>query len=75
MKNNFTLFTVALLVLFLGVLSPTYGQWPKHIIEDYTDITVNVDVADMDGDTKLDLVVTEWGNKNLSGIRTISLIG
>lgn len=65
MKKQFTFIVVVLLVTFIGVQSPTYGQWPKYIIEDYISSTVNVDVADMDGDTKLDLVVTAWGNKKL----------
>ena len=48
-----------------GVLTPAYGQWEKHIIDDDIGTAVNVDVADMDGDTKLDLVVTDWGGGKL----------
>ncbi len=63
MKTKLTLiFTVT----FLFILLPIYGQWPKHVIDVSINLAVSVDVADMDGDTKSDLVVT-----NLNGYQII----
>jgi hypothetical protein len=58
-------FTVVLLINFIGILTPTYGQWQKYIIDDNISTAVTVDVADMAGDTKLDLVVTNYYGKEL----------
>ena len=49
---------LVLLIVTAFLHSQTYGQWPKYIIDDDISSAVNVDVADMDGDTKPDLVVT-----------------
>ena len=66
MKKHFTLFTVTLLVIFSGTLTPTYGQWPKYIVDDDNiNTAVNVDAADLDGDSKLDLIVTNARNNEL----------
>ena len=66
MKNNFTLCTVVLLVTFLGILSPTYGQWQKHIIdENMIPRCVSVNVADMNGDNEWDILVTNGGEKKI----------
>ncbi len=59
-----TLTVILLLALFV-ILSPTYGQWQKHIIEDDMSTTVSVDVADMDGDSKPDLLVTNGGRNQI----------
>lgn len=62
MKKYLAFFTTVLLINFLGILTPTYGQWQKNIIDDNSILTaVSVDVADMVGDSKPDLVVTNWG--------------
>jgi len=57
--------TVVLVLTFLCFLSPAFGQvWEKHIIDDDINTAVSVDVADLDNDTKPDLVVTNYsGNK------------
>ena len=68
MKKYYNFFTVALLVIFLGILTPTYGQWQKYIIED-NPITLktlcSVELADLDSDTKLDLLVTNSGRSQI----------
>lgn len=65
--NRFSVyFVVALLLGTLQcILTPAYGQWPKYIIDDNINVAVSVDVADMDGDTKLDLIVTDWVSNKL----------
>lgn len=65
--NRFSVyFVVALLLGTLQcILTPAYGQWPKYIIDDNINVAVSVDVADMDGDNKLDLIVTDWISNKL----------
>ena len=65
--NRFSVyFVVALLLGTLQcILTPTYGQWQKFTIDDNINVAVSVDVADMDGDTKLDLIVTDWLSNKL----------
>jgi len=57
--------TVVLLVTLSGILTPTYGQWQKTTIDNNIGLAISVDVADLDGDTKLDLIVTDWGSSKL----------
>ncbi|MFC2137162.1 T9SS type A sorting domain-containing protein [Bacteroidota bacterium] len=56
---------IILTVTFLFILLPSYGQWQKYIIDDNINLGVSVDVADMDGDTKLDLIVTNENGREL----------
>ena len=55
MKENVIIFIT---VIFLCILSPTYSQWEKSVIDNDINSAVVVDIADIDGDSKLDLVVT-----------------
>ncbi|MBL7075457.1 T9SS type A sorting domain-containing protein [candidate division KSB1 bacterium] len=65
--NRITVYFFVALILgtLLGVFKPAYGQWQKYIIDDNINVAVSVDVADLDGDTKLDLIVTDWVNSKL----------
>ncbi len=59
-------FFVALILGTLqGILTPAYGEWQQYIIDDDINLAVNVDVADIDSDTELDLVVTNFGGREL----------
>ncbi len=48
-----------------GILTPTYGQWQKFTIDNNIGLAISVDVADLDGDTKLDLIVTDYVTSKL----------
>ena len=52
------LITILLLIALLGIQSPAYGQWKKHIIDDNLNTAVSIDAADINSDSKLDLIVT-----------------
>jgi hypothetical protein len=62
MKN---FFTVIFLVTLTGILTPTFGQWQKYTIDNNIGHAVSVDVANLDGDNKLDLIVTDPGSNKL----------
>ncbi len=66
MKKCFTFSMVILLVSFPGTLTSTFGQWKKHIIDSEMSTAVSIDVADLDGDSYLDYVVTDAYNSNLN---------
>jgi len=65
MKKYYAFFIVVLLVNFPGILTPTSGQWQMHVIDDDVSTAVSIDTADLDGDTRLDLVVTDAYNNRL----------
>jgi len=49
---------IHLTISLLCILSPSFGQWDKTIIDDDMNFAVSVDVADLVGDANLDLLVT-----------------
>jgi hypothetical protein len=58
MKN---FLTVVLLATLPGIFSPTYGQWPKDIIDSNLLNAAVLHVGDIDGDTDLDVVAAGFG--------------
>ncbi|MCP4314114.1 MAG: T9SS type A sorting domain-containing protein [Bacteroidetes bacterium] len=60
MKKCFTFSMVVLLVSFPEILTPTFGQWTKHIIDDNLPLATVVSVADIDGDDDMDVLATAW---------------
>jgi len=48
------------------VFIPSYGQWPETIIDENIAHAIAVDVADLDGDSKPDLIVTDLTNRKLT---------
>jgi hypothetical protein len=61
--RNLTLLFLTLPVLFLPL--PTQAQWQKSIIDSRINLAVSVDAVDMVGDTKLDLLVTNFSGREL----------
>jgi hypothetical protein len=61
-NNTLTIFIF--FILFYS-FSPIFAQWQKNIIDDDINLAVSVDVADMVGDTKLDLIVTNFNGSKL----------
>jgi len=53
-------------VSFPEILTPTFGQWTKHIIDSEMYTAVSIDVADLDGDSYLDYVVTDARHNSLN---------
>ena len=49
----------------MSVMTATSGQWQKHLIDDNIHIPVSVDTADLDGDSRLDLVVAAFSDNEL----------
>lgn len=47
------------------VFIPSYGQWTETIIDENISHAIAVDVADLDGDSKSDLIVTDFTNGKL----------
>ncbi|UCH13261.1 MAG: VCBS repeat-containing protein, partial [Bacteroidales bacterium] len=62
MKKNVIIF---LTVIFPFMLSQTFGQWEKFVIDNDINVAVYLGAADLDGDSKLDLVVTNAGGSQL----------
>ena len=55
-----TLLSVCLLLLFQNGVHTSGTSFTEHLIADSFDGAVSVDVADLDGDTDLDIVVAGW---------------
>lgn len=60
MKWYFSLLFSVLFYFFSGISSSVSGQWLKNIIDDNIHIPVSVDVADLDSDSRPDLVVAAF---------------
>ncbi len=62
MKNYFAFFTMVLLVNYLGILTPTYGQWQQHVIDPDIYFTTILEVKDIEDDGDMDVVVAHYGS-------------
>jgi len=60
MKAN--IFFCFVVLLLLSVVTPASGQWTKHVIDGNLDGACGVYVADMDGDSDLDVVATAYSS-------------
>ena len=56
--NSF--FTIVLLVALSSIMSLSYGQWPKHLIDTYIYRPAIVHGGDIDGDSDPDAAVTAY---------------
>ena len=61
MKKRIILLTT-LTLIFLSTGSPAFSQWPKYVVDDHVDMAINVDIGDIDGDTRPDIIAPAHGN-------------
>lgn len=55
----------AVTLLFLSGFTDLVGQWQKQVIDKHIRIPISVDTADLDGDSRLDLVVAAFRDNEL----------
>ena len=60
MKINPSFIMVVLLVTLPGISSSVSGEWPKYSIDSNLTYPTVICVADIDGDTDLDVAITSW---------------
>jgi hypothetical protein len=68
MKNQTTSrynVTIFITVFCLYVLSPTYGQWQKNVIDENIDNPASMTSGDIDGDGDVDIAATIYGDADL----------
>ena len=47
---------------FLCTGSPVFGQWQKYVVDDHSITTVSVDIGDVDGDNRPDILAAANDN-------------
>lgn len=60
MKSFCAILATVLFVTCPGLLSPIYGQWQKSVIDDDISEGITVDIADLTGDGKPELIVADY---------------
>ncbi len=48
------------IVFSLGTILPVFGDWSRNVVDDQLNLSVNVDAQDINGDSQLDLLVTNF---------------
>ena len=56
MRKNLACLNVLLLITISGLLIQVSGQWERHVIDNRIRLGVSVDTADLNGDSKPDLI-------------------
>lgn len=58
MQANLFLCFVAVVLVAVGVVAQATAEWTKHVIDGNLDGAFGLYVADMDGDTDLDVIAS-----------------
>ncbi|MFC2129418.1 T9SS type A sorting domain-containing protein [Bacteroidota bacterium] len=65
MKKYYQIVLVVSSLLFSSQILPCNGQWYKHVIDNNLNTAVSIDAADLIGDPKTDLLVTNYTGKEI----------